>query len=98
MNFSKEEKAMWLEDWKESGKSAWAYAKENGFCPQTFLRWTKPKTESPGCFVEVPARAIPPIEHTREMLIEKGDMKIHIPLAIGNEGLRAIFDALRDAV
>jgi hypothetical protein len=26
MQFSKEEKAMWLEDWRQSGKSAWAYA------------------------------------------------------------------------
>jgi hypothetical protein len=27
MKFSEEEKAMWLEDWGRSGKSAWAYAK-----------------------------------------------------------------------
>jgi len=30
MQYSKEEKAMWLEDWRQSGKTAWAYAKENG--------------------------------------------------------------------
>jgi transposase-like protein len=34
--YSKEEKAKRLEDWKQSGKSQWAYAKENGISPQTF--------------------------------------------------------------
>ena len=41
MNYSKEEKAMWLEDWKGSGKKAWTYAKENGLIPQTFCSWAK---------------------------------------------------------
>jgi len=41
MNYSKEEKAMWLDDWRQSGKSAWAYAKENGLNLQTFKNWTK---------------------------------------------------------
>ena len=40
--YSKEEKTMWLEDWKQSGKGAWLYAKENGLVPQTFVNWTKP--------------------------------------------------------
>ncbi|MCL1836422.1 MAG: hypothetical protein FWG46_02610 [Treponema sp.] len=38
MRYSKEEKAMWLEDWWQSGKSAWVYAKENGLNP-----WALPK-------------------------------------------------------
>jgi hypothetical protein len=41
MHFSKEEKAVRLEDWRRSGKSAWAYAKENNLIPQTFSRWIK---------------------------------------------------------
>jgi len=41
MKYSKEEKAMWLENWRQSGKSAWVYAKENGLAPQTFTNWTK---------------------------------------------------------
>jgi len=82
---SKEEKAMWLEDWQQSGKNAWAYAKENGLVPQTFTSWTKPgKKVTKQTFVEVPKKAL---QSTRlmmadrlEILIEKGDMKIHIPL------------------
>ena len=38
MKYSVEEKAMWLEDWKQSGKSKWGYAKENGLNTQTFIK------------------------------------------------------------
>ena len=98
MRFSKEEKALWLEDWRQSGKSAWTYAKENGLCPQTFGRWVKPKTESESCFVEVPTHVLPPLQYTQEILIEKGVVKIHIPLSLGCDQLRTIFDAFKEAV
>jgi len=52
MKFSKEERGMWLKDWKQSGKSAWVYTKENGLDQQTFIRWTK-AAASKLCFVEV---------------------------------------------
>jgi hypothetical protein len=35
--YSGEEKAKHLENWRGSGKRAWAYAKENGIKPQTGL-------------------------------------------------------------
>ena len=43
--FSKEEKAMWLDGWWQSGKKALMYAKENGLVPQTFISWTKRRKE-----------------------------------------------------
>jgi hypothetical protein len=98
MQFSKEEKAMRLEDWRRSEKSAWAYAKENGINPQTFVNWTKPKPKSSPCFVEVSTKANPSIGIIQEILIEKGDVKIHIPLPLGCSELRAVFAAFRDAV
>jgi hypothetical protein len=98
MRFSKEEKAMWLEDWRKSGKKAWTYAKENGLCPQTFDRWVKPKTESSPCFVELPLEVVPHLNYNQEILIEKGDIKIHIPLSLGCSELQALFSALRAAV
>ena len=36
--------------------------------------------------------------HTPEVLIEKGDVKIHIPLNIGNGGLRAGIESLGAAL
>jgi transposase-like protein len=97
MKFSEEEKALWLEDWRQSGKNAWAYAKENGIPPQTFARWTKTKTESKSCFVEVPSKEIS-AESRQELLIEKGEITIHIPLTIGSGELRTIITVLAGVV
>jgi hypothetical protein len=96
MKFSEEEKAMWLEDWRKSGKRAWTYAKENGLTPQTFVGWTKAKTGNEPCFVEVATKEIS-VERREEILIEKGEVKIHIPLTICNSGLRTIIDVLAGA-
>ena len=98
MKINKEEKTMWLEDWRQSGKSAWAYAKENGLNPQTFAKWTKAGTEAEPCFVEVPARIMPPPQRTAEILIEKGEVKIHIPSNVGHGELRAIMEGLGGAL
>ena len=98
MIYSKEEKEMWLSDWQMSGKSAWAYAKVNGLNPQTFVKWTKSGTEVKPCFVEVPAQVIKPTMHLSEILIEKGDVKIHIPLVIGSGELRSVMEGLGAAL
>jgi len=104
MKISEEEKAMWLEDWRQSGKSAWAYAKANGLCPQTFARWTKTGEEAKPCFVEVPIPACADkpapqgAQREPEVLIEKGEVKIHIPLISGGRELRAVIEWLGRAV
>ena len=98
MKFSREEKAMWLEDWRRSGKSAWAYGKANGFVPQTFTRWVQLEREEKQSFVEVPKQAIACFEKAPEILIEKGDIKIHIPLSIWVEDSRAVMEGLKGAI
>ncbi|MCL2130761.1 MAG: hypothetical protein FWH35_10475 [Treponema sp.] len=52
MLYRKEEKAMLLKNWKRSGKTAWAYAKENGICPQTFARWKKARKATQKLFTD----------------------------------------------
>jgi hypothetical protein len=95
MHYSKEEKAMWLEDWQKSGKSAWAYAKENGLIPQTCAKWAKTEKEFESCsLVEIPVPIITPVQQTPMMLIEKGDVKIHIPLNLERSELRAVMEGL----
>jgi len=98
MNYSEEEKKMWLEDWRLSGKSAWAYAKENGLNWQTFRNWIRSNTEIKQCFVEVPAQVIQRSQPVPEILIEKGDVKIHIPLVIGCGELRSVMEGLGAAL
>jgi hypothetical protein len=94
MLFSKEDKVLWLEDFRRSGKSPWAYAKENGLNPQTFIRWTKSETDAKTCFVEVPVKVTTAVPSMTEIIIEKGDLKIHIPLMINRDELRAIMEGL----
>jgi transposase-like protein len=98
MHYREEEKAMWLEDWKQSGKSAWMYAKENGLNPQTFTKWVKKETEAKPCFVQVPMQAAAVATEIPEILIEKGDVKIHIPLVARSIELRAIMEGLGSAL
>jgi len=92
--YSKEEKAMWLEDWRQSEKSVWAYAKENGLNPQTFSNWTKEGNEAKTHFVEVPSTALQTAVQKQEIIIEKGDVKIRIPVLIGCRELRAVMEGL----
>jgi len=98
MKYSKEEKAMWLEDWKRSGKKAWAYAKANSLIPQTFCKWAKEETEQHKCFVEVSAQVTQPALHVPEILIEKGNVKIHIPLGPGGLEPRSVTEWLAAAL
>jgi hypothetical protein len=94
MQYSKEEKAIWLEDWRASGKSAWAYAKEKGLVPQTFSRWVKLEAERKHDFVEIPAHQNPFLQTAPQILIEKGELRIHIPLGIGSSQFRSFMEGL----
>jgi len=98
MKYSEEEKGMWLEDWRQSGKSAWAYAKANGLTPQTFVKWTKTEAAPEACFVEVPAPVIADRQGEPEILIERGEVKIHIPLISGSRELRSVIEWLGRAI
>jgi transposase-like protein len=92
---SREEKAMWLEDWKQSGKSLGAYAKANGLNPQTFNNWAK-EAEKPveQTFIEINPAPDKTPQYVPEILIEKGNIKIHIPILINRNDLKAIVESL----
>ena len=103
MKISSEEKAMWLEDWRQSRKSAWVYAKENRLNPQTFVKWTKTAAIEKQSFVEVSMPVIVPAmnapeAHAPEILIEKGEIKIHIPLCVWAQGAEVVMEGLRRAI
>ena len=70
MQYSSEEKAGLLEEWRRSGKSISAYAREKGLVRWTFTKWLKAERETKPCFVEVAAQAAhaPP----QEIRIERG--------------------------
>jgi hypothetical protein len=91
--YRQEEKAKWVEGWKGSGITALTYAKENGINPQTFNQWTK-KEEGKRRFVEITGQLKEETPNRAEILIEKGNIKIHVPLAAGMDGLRAVIQTL----
>jgi transposase-like protein len=90
-----EEKAKWVEGWKGSRESMSAYAKANGISPQTFTKWVK-KGKERREFVEIKkplvktGGTVPP----GEILIEKGDIRIHLPLNINSPELRGGLEEL----
>ena len=98
MKVSKEEKAKWIEDWKRSGKSAWRYAKENDIIPQTFARWVKLEQEDKRSFVEIVVPNEKQTERQHEILIEKGDIKIHIPVSVWAEDSCIIMKGLKEVI
>ena len=95
MQFKKEEKAVWLKNFRRSGKSAWAYARANGLNPQTFAKWVKLENENKNIFVEIPAKVVPPIQASHGIIIEKADIKIHIPLILSSVELSAVMEGLK---
>ena len=94
MQYSKEEKARLLKGWKRSGKSISAYVKEQGLVRWTFTEWLKAEREGERCFMEVPAEALQSAQSVPELVIEKGDIKIHIPLVIGTKELSTVMEGL----
>ena len=97
MTYSKEEKAMWLEDWQRSGKSAWKYAKENGIKPQTFANWTKKEKKEKARFIEIKPKETTQIKQSA-ILIEKGDFRIHLPVGISSTDFSAVIAGLQAAL
>ena len=95
MHYSEEEKTKWLDDWRQSKKKAWAYAKANGICPQTFIRWTKAMPEAKKGLIQIPTSIFTETRQQEpELLIEKGDVKIHIPLEVIRGELGAMIEVL----
>ena len=94
MHYNKEEKAKLLEGWKASGKSICAYAKEKRLVRWTFTKWLKADRKGKASFVEVTAPTIPPVAYSPEIVIEKGEVKIHIPLLLGGGELRSVIEGL----
>jgi len=98
MNYSTEEKAKLLEGWRQSGKSISAYAREQGLVRWTFTKWIKAERDAKSGFVEVPAAVLKPTAHVPQLLIEKGDIRIHIPLEADSAALRAVMEGLGAAL
>jgi hypothetical protein len=77
---------MWVDDWKGSGQSLSAYAKANGINFQRLKKWTE-VPEAKRDFIEISSPIQERPECMPEILIEKGEIRIHLPLAINRNDL-----------
>jgi transposase-like protein len=98
MKYSLEEKTKWVENWRQSGKNAWTFAKENGLVPQTFSSWVKPRTKRKMGFVEVSKKVIVSQLRENEIVLEKGEIKIHIPLCLNSIELQSVIQGIKAAL
>jgi len=97
MKFSKEEKSKLLEEWKQSSKSAWAFTKGKGINGQTFANWIKKEKEAESGFVEINPKIQLPSQLTG-ILIERGDIKIHLPSGMSSNDLSIVIEGLERSV
>jgi transposase-like protein len=88
--YSTEEKAVWLEQWKASGKGARVFAEEHGLKGQTFSRWIKQQEGGGKQFVEIRPERIACC--AGEIIVEKGDIKVHLPLGMRGKEIRAVME------
>ena len=87
--YSTEEKTKIIEQWKESGKSRWTFAKEQGFSVKTLYKWTGVAKEPSG-FVELSrGNGLLPSSN-REIILERGEMRIRIPLEISEREMNTV--------
>jgi transposase-like protein len=98
MNYSREERAKLLEGWRRSGKSISASVREKGLVRWTFTKWLKAERDERTGFVEVTAAAEKQTTQAPQILIEKGDVKIHIPLGTGRAEISAVMEWLGGAL
>jgi transposase-like protein len=84
--YSAEEKTKWVEGWKASGQTRGAYAQEQGLKPGTLSKWTR---ESRAGFVEVKRKPEANFLPDKEIVVEKGDVRILLPQDISERGIQA---------
>jgi transposase-like protein len=84
--YSAEEKAKWVEGWKASGQTRGAYAQEQGLKPGTLSKWT---LESQAGFVEVKRKPGTNFLCHKEIVVEKGGIRVLLPQEISERGIQA---------
>ena len=81
-----------IENWKNGNLTKTGYAKQAGIHPTTFCTWLRGARSRKQGFVEIKSRKA--ADSFPAVVIEKGDLKIHFPLALGTKELQNVISAL----
>jgi transposase-like protein len=95
--YSEADKAWLAEEWEQSGKSKYAFAKELGVSYQTFSNWTR-KPEAGQEFVEVSGKLAAAGEGLRTccaLVVEHGLFRVQFPAGFTLRDLTMVVQALR---
>jgi transposase-like protein len=87
-----DEKKALITEWRGTGKTAAEYCRIKGIKPTTFYGWIKnEKKNKLQKFVEI-SKTLEPVKKD-EIILEKGDVKIHIPVSLIESELKQILKA-----
>jgi transposase-like protein len=98
--YSEADKAWLVQEWEQSGKTKWAFAKELGLPYQTFSRWTRQAAEGGHGFVEVSGKLEEEGAGQGErtgcaLVVEHGFFRVHLPAGVTARDLAVVVQALR---
>jgi transposase-like protein len=90
--YSREEKEALTAEWVETGTNRTAFARTHGITIQTFMNWTKGNKAEEQRFVQLaePCKC----KEDGQIIIEKGNMRILLPLQTESEVLCRIFRSM----
>jgi len=90
-SYTEKERNEHIENWKNGTLSKAAYAKSAGIVTTTFYKWAQETKKRKKGFVEIRKKKI--LGTVQEIIIEKGNLTIRLPLSAGAEGLRTVVSA-----
>jgi type III secretory pathway component EscR len=90
--YTEKERYEHIEKWKAEDLSKAAYAKSTGIHPTTFYKWTRGQENEKQCFVEVHGEKIS--NSIQEIVIEKDNLIIRVPVSLSIKELQSIFIAV----
>jgi transposase-like protein len=94
--YNSEERTAHLNEWEKSGKSVMEYCRENNIRSTTFYGWTKhsrkKKSQKEIPFVELKSK--PRMRPPQNIILEKNDLKIHIPADLSTADLKPLLKLL----
>ena len=90
--YSRAEKEALTAEWQKTGTNRTAFARRHGINIQTFMNWTKGNKAGEQKFVQL---ALPcKSKEDGQIIIEKGNMRILLPLQTESEVLCRIFRSM----
>jgi transposase-like protein len=92
-SYTEQERQEHIENWTKGGLTKASYAKSVGLKKETLYYWLKRKARNKNqSFIEIPKKVLP--TNIQDMVIEKGNITVRVPLSVGIKELQTVLTAL----